>query len=190
MRSLSSINKPSFRRLPTRFSVTPVAGASLFRCHDLDRQGQRGRAIAFAQTRACGQGSSDDRFHILGGRRLAIGLPRQRSRRLRGAHDRFRHQLTPLSGERYGDWSAPPRIRRCRRRTTARRREQSRACRGVRGPGCPKGTMRWPLISWPHSAPSSNLRAASQVAAGAAMERRVAKSYAANRMCRAGVAAR
>ena len=56
-------------------------------------------------------------------------MPRQRSRRRRGAHDRFRQQVTSLSGECYGDWSAPPRIRRCRRRTTARRREQSRACR-------------------------------------------------------------
>ena len=71
-------------------------------------------------------------------RSRTAALPRQRSRRRRGAHDRFRHQVTPLSGERYGDGSAPPRIRRCQRRTTARRREQSRACRGVRCPGCPK----------------------------------------------------
>jgi hypothetical protein len=72
----------------------------------------------------------------------ACAMPRQRSRRLRGTHYRFRHQVTPLSGERYGDWSAPPRIRRCRRRTTARLREQSPACRGVRGPGCPRPATR------------------------------------------------
>jgi hypothetical protein len=33
-------------------------------------------ACAFAQTRACGQATPDDRFHVLGAQRLAIGLPR------------------------------------------------------------------------------------------------------------------
>ena len=37
-----------------------------------------GPASPIAQTRACGHGRPDDRLHILGARRLAIGLPRFR----------------------------------------------------------------------------------------------------------------
>ena len=41
-------------------------------------------AAAIAQIRACGEGPPDDRFHVLGARLVAIGLPRQQlSRRAR-----------------------------------------------------------------------------------------------------------
>ena len=64
--------------MATTESPDPAAAAS-FLCHERTRQRQRRRTIAFAQTRACGHRRPDDRFHILGARRLAIGLSRKDS---------------------------------------------------------------------------------------------------------------
>ena len=65
-------------------------------------------ACAIAQTRACGHARPDDRFHSLGGRRLAIGLPRiqlsSRARRTTASPRRSASRSAP--GRRH-----PPRYR-------------------------------------------------------------------------------
>jgi hypothetical protein len=69
------------------------------------------RAAAPAQTRACGHGSPDDRFHPLGARRLAIGLPRFRSRG-RSRRDGRIHVSRPHSRRGLGNIAAVPRATR------------------------------------------------------------------------------
>ena len=78
-------------RMPSCVSCSAAvqqARPSCLQVIDADARSKRSARVAgaraFAQTRACGHGRPDDRFCVLGARRLAIGLPRsQQSRRAR-----------------------------------------------------------------------------------------------------------
>ena len=77
---VSWLGRGQLAALRERSSVArrPTPGPARAQRHERTRQRERSRTIAFAQTRACGHGRPE-RFHTLGARRLAIGLPRFRS---------------------------------------------------------------------------------------------------------------
>jgi hypothetical protein len=64
------------RRRPGAACVGDAAAPAPKAAHRSSSRRRQHRATAPAQTRACGRGPGDDRLHLLGARRLSIGLPR------------------------------------------------------------------------------------------------------------------